>query len=113
MEENVFNKATDTHDIKDILNAVKKIEALQCQINNPIRDGMINTLRDAQSTAGDEIFQIERSQGDTIPPPWAFFPDKDLYRKLSQYQKGLQQYCIKKIGQKAFEELLKETEKTR
>ncbi len=111
MEENFYGKTKDAQDQKDIMDAVKKIKALQWQIKNPTRDGMINALRDAQSTAEDEIFQIEQSQGDTIPTPWVCFPDQDLYRKLSQYQEGLRQHCIKKIGQKAFEELLKEAEK--
>lgn len=113
MEENIFSKAKEIQDQKDMLDAINKIAALQCQIQNPTRTGMINALSDAQSTAGDEIFQIEQSQGDTIPMPWACFSDRDLYRKLSQYQEGIRQYCIKKIGQKAFEALLKEAEKTR
>lgn len=113
MEENVFSKAKDVQDQKDMVDAINKIKALQCQIKNPTRDGMINALRDAQSTAGDEIFQIEQSQGDTIPTPWVCFSDRDLYRKLSQYQEGLWRHCMKKIGKKALEELLKEAEKTR
>lgn len=84
---------------------------MQRQINNPTRDGMINALSDAQSTAGKEIQQIEYSQGDTIPTPWVYFPDQDLYRKLSQYQEGLRQHCINKVGEKAFEELLKKVMK--
>ena len=84
----------------------KKIAALQRQINNPTRDGMINALSDAQSTAGKEIQQVEYSQGDTIPTPWVCFPDQDLYRKLSQYQEGLRQHCIKRL-EKSLEELLK------
>lgn len=111
MEYFDFGKDKDTRDKKDILDAVKKIVALQKQINSPTRGGMINALSDAQITAGDEIQQIEYSQGDTIPTPWACFPNQDLYRKLSQYQEGLRQYCIKKIGKKAFEELLKDAEK--
>lgn len=110
MENIDFNKVKDAKDEKDILDAVKKIVALQAQIKNPSRDGMINALKDAQSTAGDEIQQIEYSQGDTIPTPWVCFPNQDLYRKLSQYQEGLRQHCIKQIGKKAFEELLKNTE---
>lgn len=113
MEENVFSKAKDVQDQKDMADVINKIAALQCQIKNPTRDGMINALSDAQSTAGDEIFQIEQSQGDTIPTPWVCFSDRDLYRKLFQYQEGVRQHCIKKIGQKAFEELLKEAEKKR
>ena len=107
MENVHLSKVKDAKDKKDIVDAVKKILALQKQINNPTRDGMINALRDAQATAGDEIQQVEYSQGDTIPTPWVCFPDQDLYRKLSQYQEGLRQHCIKQIDKKAFEELLK------
>ena len=107
MDDFNFGKAKDAKDKKDIEDAVKKIAALQKQINNPTRDGMINALSDAQLTAGDEIQQIEHYQGDTIPMPWSYFPNQDLYRKLSQYQEGLRQHCIKKIGKKALEDLLK------
>ena len=111
MENIIFDKVKDDKDKKDILDAVKKIEALQKQISNPTRDGMIKALSDAQLTAGDEILQIEYSQGDTIPIPWNRFQNPDLYRKLSQYQEALRLHCIKKIGNKAFEELLKNIEK--
>ena len=111
MENYDFNPAKEAKDVKDIEDAVKKIAALQRQINNPTRDGMINALSDAQSTAGKEIQQVEYSQGDTIPTPWVCFPDQDLYRKLSQYQDGLRQHCIKKVGEKVFEELLKKAVK--
>ena len=111
MENYDFNPAKEAKDVKDIEDAVKKIAALQRQINNPTRDGMINALSDAQSTAGKEIQQLEYSQGDTIPTPWVCFRDQDLYRKLSQYQDGLRQHCIKKVGEKAFEEMLKEAAK--
>lgn len=111
MENYYFDQAKGTKDEKDIIDAVKKIVALQKQMNNPTRDGMINALSDAQLTAGEEIQQLEYSQGDTIPTPWVCFPDQDLYRKLSQYQEGLRQHGIKKIGKKMFEELLKEAEK--
>lgn len=110
MENFDFSKVKDVKDKKDILDAVKKIMVLQEQINTPTRDGMINALNDAQLTAKNEIQQIEYSQGDTIPTPWICFSNQDLYRKLSQYQEGLQQHCIKQIGKKAFEELLKNAE---
>lgn len=111
MEKFDFEQMKDIKDVKDISDAVKKIVALQKQINNPTRDGMINALSDAQSTAGKEIQQLEYSQGDTIPTPWVCFRDQDLYRKLSQYQDGLRLHCIKKVGEKAFEEMLKKAEK--
>ena len=107
METFDFGQVKGAKDEKDILDAVKKIVALQKQMNSPTRDGMINALSDAQSTAGKEIQQLEYSQGDTIPTPWVCFRDQDLYRKLSQYQDGLRLHCIKKVGEKAFEEMLK------
>lgn len=110
MEKFDFEQAKDTKDAEDILDAVKKVMALQEQIDNPTRDGMIGALRDAQATAGEEIQQVEYSQGDTIPTPWICFSDQDLYRKQSQYQEGLRQHCVKKIGEKAFEKLLKKQE---
>lgn len=100
MEKFDFDQAKDIKDAEDIIEAVKKIVALQEQMNQPTRDGMVNALRDAQATAGYEIQQVEYSQGDTIPTPWICFSDHDLYRKLSQYQEGLRQHCVKKIGEK-------------
>lgn len=111
MEKFDFEQMKDIKDIEDIADAVKKIVALQKQMNNPTRDGMINALIDARFTAGAEIQHIEYSQGDTIPTPWVCFSDQDLYRKLNQYQVGLEQHCIKKIGKKAFEEILKKAKK--
>ena len=110
MENFDFNPAKKAKDVKDIEDAVKKITALQRQINNPTRDGMINALMDAKFTAGAEIQQIEYSQGDTILMPWENFSNQDLYRKLSQYQAGLRQHCIKKVGEKTLDELLKTVE---
>ena len=107
MENFNFSKIKDAKDGKDILDAVGKIVALQQQLNNPTRDGVIWALQDARAVASDEIRQIGHDQGDTILMPWEYFSNQDSYRKLSQYQNGLRQYCIKKIGQKAFEELLK------
>lgn len=107
MENFNLSQAKDVKDVTDIADIVKKIAALQRQLNNPTRDGMINALIDAKFTAGAEIQKIEYSQGDTIPMPWESFSNQDLYRKLSQYQAGLRQHCIKKVGEKALEEMLK------
>lgn len=63
MEKFDFEQMKDIKDVEDISDAVKKIVALQKQINNPTRDGMINALSDAQSTAGKEIQQLEYSRG--------------------------------------------------
>lgn len=107
MENFNLSQAKDVKEVTDITDIVKKIVALQRQINNPTRDGMINALMEAKLTAGVEIQQIEYSQGDTILMPWENFSNQDLYRKLSQYQAGLRQHCIKKVGEKALEEMLK------
>lgn len=107
MENFNLNQAKDVKDVTDIAAIVKKIAALQRQLNNPTRDGMIAALADANLTAGTEIQQIERSHGNTVWMPWACFSDQDLYGKLSYYQTALRQHCIKKVGEKALEEMLK------
>lgn len=92
---------------KDILEAIEKIKKLQVQRQAPNRNGMIDALQDAKNKAPLEITALEFSQGDTHWMPFANFSDADLYRKLSQYQQGLEAYCIEKIGKKAFDELMK------
>lgn len=94
-------------DQKDILEAIEKIEKLQAQRQAPNRNGMIDALQDAKNKAPLEITALEISQGDTHWMPFTNFSDADLYRKLLQYQKGLENYCIEKIGKKAFDELTK------
>lgn len=47
METFDFGQVKGAKDEKDILDAVKKIVALQKQMNSPTRDGMINALSDA------------------------------------------------------------------
>lgn len=96
MVEFVRNSA----DQKDILEAIEKIEKLQAQRQAPNRNGMIDALQDAKSKAPLEITDLEFSQGDTHWMPFASFSDAGLYRKLLQYQQGLERYCIEKIGEK-------------
>lgn len=103
MAEFVRNSA----DQKDILEAIEKIEKLQAQRQAPNRNGMIDALQDAKNKAPLEITALEFSQGDTHWMPFTNFSDADLYRKLLQYQKGLENYCIEKIGKKAFDGLTK------
>lgn len=92
---------------KDIMDAIGKIKKLQIQLQSPTRNGMIDSLQDAKNKAPLEITALELSHGDTQWMPFANFSDADLYRKLSQYQQGLEAYCIEKIGKKAFDELMK------
>lgn len=95
------------NDQKDILEAIEKIKKLQAQRQNPDRNGMIDALQDAKNKAPLAITAFELSQGDTHWMPFANFSDEDLYRKLLQYQQGLEAYCIEKIGKKAFDELMR------
>lgn len=95
------------NDQKDILEAIEKIKKLQAQRQNPDRNGMIDALQDAKNKAPLAITALELSQGDMHWMPFTNFSDADLYRKLLQYQQGLESYCIEKIGKKAFDELMK------
>lgn len=92
---------------KDVLEAIENIKKLQAQRQAPDRNGMIDALQDAKNKAPLEITALEFSQGDTHWMPFVNFSDADLYRKLSQYQQGLEAYCIEKIGKIAFDELMK------
>lgn len=92
---------------KDILDIIKKIKELQRQQENPDRNGMISALLEAKQTAPLAITALEWIQGDTRLMPWDSFSNADLYRKLAQYQQGLANYCIEKIGKQLFDELMK------
>ena len=94
------------NDQKDILEAIEKIKKLQMQRKFPDRNGMISALQDAKNKAPLAITALELSQGDTHWMPFTNFSDADLYRKLLQYQQGLESYCIEKIGKKVFDELM-------
>ena len=97
----------NSNDQKDILEAIETIKKLQAQRQIPDRNGMIDALQDAKNKAPLEITALEFSQGDTRWMPFAKFSAAALYRKLSQYQQGLEAYCIEKIGKKAFDELMR------
>lgn len=84
---------------------------LQVQINNPSREGMIEALSDAQCVAGQEIAGLEISQGETQLTPWSCIPYDYLYRKLTQYQQGLQIHAIKKNGEERFKKKVEESAK--
>ena len=95
-------------DAKEIMDAIEKLKALQRQQQVPDRHGMISALSDAKQTAPLAITVLELMQGDTKLMPWDNFSDADLYRKLTQYQQGLKNYCVEKIGAQLFDELMKE-----
>lgn len=100
-----FNDAKEGKEAKDL---IEKYFKLQEQMKNPTRFGMIDALSAAQNIAYQEITTLEKSQGDIYPMPWASFQDRDLYRKLKQYQQGIYNHAVNKLGEKAFKKLLKE-----
>lgn len=99
-------KANETNLVKDVKDAIDKIKNLQEQIDHPTHEGMIKALSDAKMSAPLEIMNTEISQGDTNFMLWSQFSDADLYRKLPQYQQGLLNFCISKVGQHTFEQMM-------
>ena len=106
-----FKRTSEAKEAKETIELLEKYFKLQEQINNPTRFGMIDALSDAQNVAWQEITSLEHSQGDIYPMPWTDFPDRDLYRKLTQYQQGLYNHAVNKLGKEAFKKLLKKHEK--
>ena len=102
-----FQSWKQIEDQKEIIDAIKKIKELQRQQQCPDRNGMISALLNAKQSAPIEITALEWLQGDTRLMPWNSFSDVDLYRKLGQYQQGLTNYCIEKVGKRLFDELMK------
>jgi hypothetical protein len=91
---------------KDVIDAINKIKKLQAQRINPDRNGMISALRDAKITALKEILDLECKQGDENWKLFGDVTDNELYCKLEQYQKGLENYCIERIGKQLYNELM-------
>ena len=102
-----FQSWKQIEDQKEIMDAIKKIKELQRQQQCPDRNGMISALSGAKLTAPLAITALELLQGDNRLMPWNTFSDADLYRKLGQYQQGLTNYCIEKVGKRLFDELMK------
>lgn len=98
--------AKDINELKEAKDIIDKFKKLQAQKENPTREGMIKALSEAQQVAGNEIVEVEHMQGDVIPMLWSDFPDADLYRKLTQYQQGIYNHCLKKFGQEVVDKLL-------
>lgn len=106
-------RISETKEAKEVIELLEKYFKLQAQINNPTRFGMIDALSDAQNVARQEITSLEQSQGDIYPMPWASFQDSDLYRKLRQYQQGLYNHAVNKLGEETFKKLLTEYSKSK
>ncbi len=105
-------RLSETKEEKEAAELIEKYFKLQAQIKNPTKSGMIEALSGARSVAQQEITSLEKSQGDIYQMPWTNFPDRDLYRKLPQYQQGLYNHAVKKFGEEVIKKLLKEYEKS-
>ena len=106
-----FLNSKDWQTEKDIKEAMEKIKKLQKLRTKPDRNGMIEALCDAQSKAPREILKLEWVQGDRVWMPFSNFPDSELYRKLSQYEEGLENYCKSKVGKEMFKKLMDDENK--
>ena len=96
---NPLNKyCSEANDLKDVKDAMNKIQKLRAQMKNPTRDGMIEALRDAKMSALMEISALEMAQGATSWAPFSAASDSQLYALLGQYEQGLKLHCIAKIG---------------
>ena len=102
-------KEQDIKNLKDVYDIIDKYLKLQAQIDKPTNQGMIEALSDAQSDAFFEVRVTELQQGDYLLTPWDKISDDELYRKLYQYQLALKNRAISLVGEKVFEELLKNT----
>lgn len=107
MSNPLIKYCSEANDLKDVKDAINKIQKLRAQMENPTRDGMIEALRDAKISALIEISALEMAQGVTNWVPFSEASDSTLYTLLGQYEQGLRLHCIAKIGEKAFDEEMK------
>lgn len=97
--------AEKSYEIKEIADAIVKIERLEQLRRYPNRQGMIDALKDAKSSACVEILGLELAQRGEFML-FEKFTDEELYNKLEQYKTGLKLHCIAKCGEKIFNELM-------
>ena len=98
----------ETREEKEIYDLINSYLKLQDQLKNPTRFGMIEALSSAQNIARQEITDLEKQQGDIYQMPWMNFQDRDLYRKLRQYQQGLYRRAVNRLCEEAFKKIIKE-----
>lgn len=96
-------KMKETREEKEIYDLINSYLKLQDQLKNPTRFGMIEALSSAQNIARQEITDLEKQQGDIYQMPWMNFQDRDLYRKLRQYQQGLYRRGCYQIGRRGLQ----------
>ena len=51
MSDSLNKYCSEAKDLKDVKDAMNKIQKLRAQMKNPTRDGMIEALRDAKMSA--------------------------------------------------------------
>ncbi len=107
-----IKNAKEMKDMEDIGEILAQILEIQKQLYEPTRDGMIAALSNAKRKAPKEISDIELSQGGIYSVPFNCVKDDGLYSKLYQYQQGLINAGITKVGNKAFEKLLEQVMKS-
>lgn len=108
----IFEAFSEFKESKEIDDFIESFLKLQAQINNPTKDGMIEALSGAQKIAHQEITKVEKDQGDVFYMPWSCFQEKELYRKLTQYQQGLYNHAVNKFGEEIIKKILEERTKT-
>ena len=95
----------DNQTLKDIMDAIKAIKDIEKQIQYPDRQGMIDPLKNAKKTALLEITLIEAPLPKSEFKPFEQCDVISLYNNLSLYKKGLEQYCINKVGEEMFKSI--------
>lgn len=100
-----YHSAEELQVLKDVQDAIEKINKINQQLYCPDRNGMISVLQEAKTKAPLAITAVELVQGDTRWMPFDAFSDTDLYRKLAQYKSGLEAYCIEKAGKELYDKL--------
>ena len=108
MNEQDIERTQKLKDDKEMMDIINKIIKIQHQIDHPDRNGMIEALRDAQQIASAEIVQnMHQQSGYVYSKAWSDLSDYELYSMLPQYQQGLIDHGIAKIGKSELEKAIK------
>ena len=108
MNEQDIERIKKVKDDKEMMDIIDKIIKIQRQIDHPDRNGMIETLRDAQQIASNEIAQsIHQHGGYVYSKAWSDFSNEELYSMLPKYQQGLINHGIAKFGKGELERLIR------
>jgi len=100
-----YHSMEEIRTLKEIQDAIEKINKINQQLYCPDRQGMISALQEAKAKAPLALTVVELIQGDNRWMPFDSFSDADLYRKLEQYKLGLEAYCVEKAGKELYDKL--------